>query len=204
MRVDEKGYPVLTLADVPGSGVARVDVNAESGNPRHDTRSGKFTSGGQQDPDRPGTVQANLPTAQAEELARYFDAVRDAAREMDDWGEGDIAEFLRGRAKDMNQVDLEQFVLRVRRQRLDDIADILDTSLRRDGRLVSVRRRIKLQAPKGWLKRSMNNLQTEEVAEVARRLVARGHDTEDVVASFTTRVSEERAQAVEAALGGTQ
>lgn len=199
---DDAGHPIL-LADVPNSGVqTRRRTGRTGGNVRHDSRSGKFApSPGDQpggEEDQPRRVVLN---AQEEELARYFDAVRDAAREFDDWGEGDVREFLQGRAKDMSVVDVQQFILRVRRQRLDDITDILDTSLRRSGSRVTTRRRVRIVAPKGWLTRATNSLAPEEVAEVARRLVARGHDREDVVSSFTKRVSDERRQAIEQSLG---
>jgi hypothetical protein len=173
MRFDKEGK--LEFADVPGSGVSRVDPNAASGNPRHDTRSGKFGEG-------PGAGEGTPPPGNVDPLAwaRMQDAVRDAAREFEDFDEGDVQEFLKARARDPSVVDNTQFLEMVRQQHLNDIADILDQQLRGSGSKPTAKRRVKVTAPRGYLRRALAGLSSDEVAQVMHRLEARGHDRDDV------------------------
>ena len=166
---DDKG---VQLADVPNAGASRVDPNAVSGNPRHDVRSGKFGSGGG------GQQRGTPPPANVDPLewARMQDAVRDAAREFDDFDEGDVAEFLKARARDPSVVDNAAFLLMVRQQHINDIADILDQQLRTSGSLPSGKRKVRVSAPRGYMKRALAGLNADEVAQVMSRLEARGHD----------------------------
>lgn len=178
MKFDENG---VLLADVPGSGVSRLDPDAKSGNPRHDTRSGKFGSG-ERAPSIP--VPANVDPL---EFARLRDAVRDAARDFEDFDEGDAKEFITARARDPSVVDLQQFVQMVRNQHLDDIVDILDAQMRKSGSLPTGRRKVRVLAPRGYVKRVIAGLSNEELAQVMHRLEGRGHDQADVDDFFDKR-----------------
>lgn len=180
MFVFRHGMPV-ELADVPGSGASRIDPNATSGNPRHDTRSGKFGAGGG------GAKKRTQAPANVDphEYARMIAAVRDAAREFDDPQEGDIREFLAGRAKNVDQVDIAGFLTLVRQQRLSDIADLLDQQFRSSNEsMAQGRRKVKVSAPKGFLRKALNNLQPSEVDQLVSVVTSRGHDEAEVKKFF--------------------
>lgn len=175
----------IRLADVPGSGVSRVASGQRSGNPRHDTRSGKFGAGGGQGgsaPKRQVPAPANVDPLQ---YARMLDAVRDAARQLGVIDEASITEFIQGRANSPDQVDIANFMAMVQEQRKADLVDILDSSMR--GSLKG--RKIKLSAPRGHVKALMRALGSDEVAEVMTRLEAMGHDRADVDRFFDGRVA---------------
>jgi hypothetical protein len=183
LEIDESGFPVL-LADVPNAGVSKLAIGQRSGNPRHDTRSGKFGSGGgkQRAPTIP--PPANVDPL---EFARMTDAVRDAAREFDDFDEGDALEFLKARAKDPSVIDIQQFLQLVRQQHITDLVDILDNQLRSSGVKPFGRRKVKVTAPRGYARRAVSGLTDDEVAEIMHRLESRGHTTEDVDDFFDKR-----------------
>lgn len=184
MAVDANGFPVL-LANVPGSGTALVDPNAKSGNPAHDTKSGKFGSTGTK-PDSahpPGNVDPI-------EFARMMDAARDAAREFDFPQEGDIREFLVGRAKNPGQVDVPGFLKMVLAQKLNDLVDLIDDQMRASGPLARGRRRVRVVSPKSYVKRAFSKLDDGGVAELMHRLEARGHDPADVEQFVLGRVKK--------------
>lgn len=181
MRFDERGN--IVLADVPNAGASRVDSNARSGNPRHDVRSGKFGAGGNQQVQRPAPP-ANVDPV---EYARMFDAVREAAREFDNPQEGDIRDFIKGRANAPDQVDIQQFLQQVVEQRKNDLVDLLDQSMRSSGPLSRGRRKVRLSAPRGYMRRLVGSLDEDQLAEVMHRLEAMGHDRADVDAFFNGR-----------------
>lgn len=172
IRFDKSGE--LHLADVPGSGLSKKDPNAKSGNPLHDTRSGKFGTGSRAPKTEP---PANVdPLA----FARMMDAVRDAARNFDMFDEGDVQEFLQGRAKDPSVIDNLAFLEMVKNQRLDDIVDILDQQLRSSGSKPFGSRKVKITAPRGFLKRAIGGLDADQIAQAMHRLEGRGHDRDRV------------------------
>ena len=173
----------ILLADVPGSGASTIDPNARSGNPRHDTRSGKFGGGGGGRP--PATPPANVDPV---EYARMLDAVREAAREFDTLEEGDIREFLKGRAKAPEVVDIQQFLNAVTEQRKNDIVDYLDQSMRSTGPLKRARRKVRISMPKGYMRKALGSLDEASVGELSHRLEAMGHDQADVDAFFEKRL----------------
>lgn len=181
----ERGLALVELADVPDAGVSRPDPNARSGNPRHDIRSGKFG-------DKPGGPTPP-PNTDPLEFARFLDAVRDAAREFDTPDIGDIRDFLAGRARNPAQVDAEGFLRAVIEQRVNDVVDMLDTALRRDGILPRGRRRVMLRAPRGYLKRTLNQMDPAILAQIEHRLIAMGHNEKDVDTFLRGRVPEEKA-----------
>ncbi len=174
----------VELADVPGSGVSNVAPGTPSGNPRHDTRSGKFGSGGgkQRAPTIP--TPANVDPL---EFGRMTDAVRDAARQFDDFDEGDAQEFLAARARDPDAVDLQAFLDMVRQQHVTDLVDIIDQQLRSSGIKPFGRRTVKVTAPRGYVRKTVKNLSDDEVAQIMHRLESRGHDAKDVDRWFDTR-----------------
>lgn len=121
------------------------------------------------------------PGVDVEAWNRRLDMVRAAARENDDFDEGDLKEFLTGRVKDMSQIDMTAFLADVRAQRLDDLLDILDQQTRPkvEGMKIS-RRMVKISAPKGFARRVFNGLSDEEVLILVKRLEGRGYDPADL------------------------
>jgi len=112
---------------------------------------------------------------------RRLDLVRAAARENDDFDEGDLKEFLTGKVQDMSQVDMTAFLADVRAQRMDDLLDILDQQTRPkvEGMKIS-RRMVKVSAPKGFARRVFNGLNDDEVLILVKRLEGRGYDPADL------------------------
>jgi hypothetical protein len=188
IQMDETGCPVM-LADVPGAGVSRVDPDATSGNPRHDIRSGKFGRGGAGGRREP--PPANVDPI---EYARMIDAVRDAAREFDSPDVGDVKEFLAGRAKAPDKVDIQQFLTLVQEQRKSDAVDILDQQLRSSGVLPRGRRKVRVAAPRGYVRRLIGSLDGDQLGEIMHRLAAKGHDPEDVDKFFNGKVKDDVAE----------
>lgn len=177
--LDENGFPVL-LAAVPGSGVARVDANAKSGNPLHDTRSGKFGSGGP-----PKRTQLEAPAnVDPLDFKRMLDAARDVARQYGDPSEDDIREYLDGRAKNPEAVDIAAFLNEVRNERLNDVVDLLDQQFKgKKGKGL-----VKISAGRAALKRAIRGLNEDDLAEVLNRLEAMGHKAEDLDTFFDGRI----------------
>lgn len=173
----------IALADVPNAGVSTKDPNAKSGNPNHDVNSGKFGDGSQpkQKTDRP-------PNTSVEEYARMMDAVREAAREFDNPQEGDIREFLAGRAKAPDQVDVQNFIEMVNAQRLNDLVDMLDQQLRQSGPLARGRRKVRVSAPRGYVRKYLRSADSPLVQQLSMRLVAMGHNEGDVKSFFNQKV----------------
>lgn len=172
--LDDQGFPVL-LADVPDAGTSKVDPNAKSGNPRHDVRSGKFGSGG-----GGGRGVPAPPNIEAVDWFRMLDAVREAARQGEGLTEADLRDFIAARAKNPRAVNLQNFMQLVQQQKLADLVDILDGQMRKDGLRVSGRKSIRVIAPRGFVKKSIGTLPEGDLAQVAHRLEARGHDPQDV------------------------
>lgn len=179
---DSTGMPVL-LADVPNAGVTRTAPAQRSGNPNHDTASGKFGAGGGKNP--PAT--ARPANADPHEYNRMLAAARDAAREFDNPEAGDIQEFLAGRARDPKQVDVEGFLALVRQQRIADLADLLDNQFRLAGSLPQGRRKVRLAAPKGYVRKAVKNLEPSEVDQLISVIVSRGHDEAEVKKFFSEK-----------------
>ena len=112
------------------------------------------------------------------EWGRYHDAVREASRTFDHPEEGDIHHFLRARARNPEQVDAASFHEAVRRQRLADLVDIVDHHMRRDGHLPRGARMVRVQAPRGYMRRALRNMAPEDIAHLHHRLVSIGHNHE--------------------------
>ena len=173
---------------MPGSGVSKTAVGQKSGNVKHDTRSGKFGSGG-------GGARPKAdppPNVDPVEYSRMLDAVREAAREFETMDEGDIKDFLQGRAKAPEQVDIQQFLDAVTAQRKNDLVDWLDQSLRSSGPLKRARRKVRISMPKGYLRKFLGSLDDDSIGELSHRLEAMGHDAADVDSFFEKRLKPER------------
>ena len=164
---DERG---VRLADAPGA-VAEPPAAEETSVP---------------------TKEGDSSAASKTEHMRMMDAVREAAREYDTPTEGDIREFIKGRAKDPSKVDIEKFVELTMEQRQDDLIDLLDNLLRAQGPLKRGRRKLRVSAPRGYLRRLMRSMDTDSIAQVSLRLQSLGHSEEDVTAFFTKKFGEEK------------
>lgn len=186
----------MLLADVPNSGASTTDPDAASGNPKHDTSSGKFASGTKEG----GEPAPNVPPNEdANAFFRQLDAVRDLAREMDDVESGDVQDFLAGRVKrPLTPEEIQAFIAQVRVQRLDDLVDLLDAQFRNLIENVKRgRRRVKITAPRGWVRKTFNGLTDDEVLSVINRLEARGHSREDLTRTVLGRIrKKDRADAI--------
>jgi hypothetical protein len=132
----------------------------------------------------PNRASADLVTPDATsgpaEWGRYHDAVREAARSFDDPHEGDIHHFLQARARNPEQVDIGAFHEAVRRQRMADLVDIVDHHMRRDGSLPRGARMVRVQAPRGYMRRVLRNSSPEDLAHLRHRLTSIGHSQESV------------------------
>lgn len=188
-EIDEKGFPVV-LADVPSSGASTIDADTSSGNPRHDTSSGKFGTG-----DKP-QEQSDIVPANTDDVQAYLrqrDAVRDIAREMDELASGDIQDLLAGRlTRPLEEEEITGFLTQVRQQRIDDLVDMLDWQFRNLIENVKRgRRRVKLTAPRGWVRKVFNSMTDEEVLSVINRLEARGHSRESLQRTILSRIKKQ-------------
>lgn len=128
------------------------------------------------------------------EWHRRMDAVREAAREFDHQSLQDIREFLLGKTKrPLSDTELRSFEEDVRRQRLSDLVDVLDNSIRRRvADRLRFRRTVKVVPPRGWLRRSLAHLEDSEIADLHRRLLARGFSAEELQSHLINRYPEDR------------
>ena len=123
----------------------------------------------------PEVAPAQPPQQQqvsADELARRRDAVREAAREFEVLNQQDMRERLRGVTnRPLSEEEVAKFTADVRQHVLDDLVDVLDqqTRGRRRGR-----RTVRVQAPRGYVKKTVASLSEQEARHVAHRLKARG------------------------------
>lgn len=175
VALGENGFPIL-LADVPNAGRSNIDPNATSGNPAHDVRSGKFGETG-------GGKKKETPPANTDPLEyhRMLDAVRDAARQFDTLDEASISDFLKGRAKFPEAVNLQQFMQAVIEQRKTDLVDMISEQLRG-----GPKRKVKMTVPRGFLKKALTNADPGMKDEIMQRLIALGHAQATVRKFFET------------------
>jgi hypothetical protein len=178
MKWDKHG---LRLADVPNSGgVSQRRTGARGGNPRHDSRSGKFAPGASV------KQQQNTPPPNTDPLAykRMVDAARSAARQIGSIDEKTIAEFVKGRANAPEAVDIASFMAMVIEERKADLIDIIDSAMRGTDEGETV----KVSAADDTLREHMNALGPADVAEVMSRLEGIGYDRSEVDAFFDSRI----------------
>lgn len=131
-----------------------------------------------------------------DEWHRRSDAVRTLAREYDDVDHGDIREFLVGRStRELSDDEVGQLRHDVFAQRVSDITDVLDEQLRSTtDRMKRARRTVRVQAPRGWLRRTFGTLDERAVGQVAVRLIQRGHDPETIKEKVVGRMKDEDAR----------
>lgn len=130
-------------------------------------------------------------TVNRTEHMRMMDAVREAAREYDTPTEGDIREFVAGRAKDPSKVDIQKFLDLTLEQRQNDLIDLLDNHLRTQGPLKRGRRKLRVHAPRGYLRRLLRSMDSDSIAQVSLRLRSMGHDQEQISEFFSKKFGEE-------------
>lgn len=188
IALDEHGRPILLDAAVR-------QIPVESGNPLR-APAGRFGSrvGGRSAvPDLHGSGRP--PTGIPEdEWARRLDAVREAAREFESFNEQDITEWLKGKTnKELTAAEIKAFLSDVRSQQLADLVDILDQAERGKKR---GRRFVRVSAPRGYTRKTLNALDDVELQDLARRLRARGW-ADSEMKSLVSRLPHQRRQVVE-------
>lgn len=141
------------------------------------------------DPDGlPELVTPDATSGRAE-WGRYQDAVREAARTFDRSHGGDIHNFVQARARNPENVDIPAFHEAVHRQRMADLVDIVDHHMRRGGSLERGHRMVRVQAPKGFVRRAIRQQSPEDLAHLRHRLHAIGHPHDHVDEYLSTRVA---------------
>lgn len=128
-------------------------------------------------------------TSGPSEYGRYHDAVREAARSLDAPQEGDIKHFLNARARNPEKVDVPAFHEAVKRQRMADLFDVTDHHMRREGSLPRGARMVRVQAPRGYIRRTLRNSSPEDLAHLRHRLHAIGHHPDNVDKFLSDRVA---------------
>lgn len=129
-----------------------------------------------------------------EEVAKRSDTAREMAREFEDFDEGDVREFLKGRTlRDLTDDEIEQFHDLVRDHRINDMVDILDQRMIRAKASRSRNRRfVSVNAPKGFMRKSLNGLTDEEVRLIAIRLSSKGWTENDLNQFLIKRFTDKR------------
>ena len=161
-------------------GVSRVDANTVSGNANHDVNSGKFGSGSGGNEKKNRIAQA--PNQDPIRFMKFYDAIRDAARQKVNFNEKDLQEFLRGRAsREPTADELGALLAQIRAARLTDLADVLDQALKKETEgMIRARKLVRVQAPKGWTQSVLSQLADDELTSLTDRLQARGWDAESL------------------------
>jgi hypothetical protein len=172
----------------PGSG-AVVFRGSRSGNKNFDPKTGRFAGAGASRtavPANQNPVPVNrsgLPQGVSqEEWERRLDTVRDAARTSPTMNPQEAAEFLRTRVQDLSKIDIAQFILDVRAQRIDDLVDSLAGS-GGDGPTLSTSSK--------WVSNVFGDLQDTEIANIARRLGSRGLSEKKVIKTVFSKIKDE-------------
>jgi hypothetical protein len=139
----------------------------------------------------PASTEVKQEQASKTEQMRMMDAVREAAREYDTPSEADIKEFVAGRAKDASKVDTQKFLDLTLEQRQNDLIDLLDNHLRSQGPLKRGRRKLRVSAPRGYLRRLLRSMDSDSIAQVSLRLRSIGHSDEEIDGFFQKKFGEE-------------
>lgn len=187
--LDQGGLPIMIeLADVPNAGTTTTDPNAAGGNPHHDTASGKFGAGS----GAPRPQETNKPQGEVDpiEWARRLDAVREAAREFEEFAPADLSEWLKGKAnRDLSEDEVNAFLADVRAQVVDDLVDLLDYKSRQRGR---ARRFVRVEAPRGYTKLTLGKLTDDEISMLDDRLRSRGWSEDDIRNNLVKKLPKEK------------
>lgn len=157
---DAHGFPIL-LSDIPG---VKVPAN---------------------DPPAP-----KVSNSTSDEVARRRDAVREAAREIEDLTVQDLKERLKGVTnRELEPHELAEFEADVRAQVVDDLIDVLHQA--QVGRLRG-RRTLKLQASRGWTRKNLHSRTDDELKSIGQRLRARGWTDDMIDHGYASRLSSAR------------
>jgi hypothetical protein len=132
-----------------------------------------------------------------EEWHRRSEAVRSMAREFDEVDHGDIRDYLEGRTtRELTDEEVGQIRHDVTAQRVADITDILDEQLRSTmEQMKRGRRTVRVQAPRGWMRRAFGSLDERAVGQVVARLIDRGHDSDAIKKKVLSRVKDDEVRA---------
>lgn len=176
----------------PGTG-AIVYRGAAGGNPNFDPSTGRFSGGGKK------KLQVVAQTVAAGALpmqsgvpkgvdalvwAHRMDVVRDAARQMEIMDVSSAQKYLQGRVVNVSQVNIDQFLADVRMQRITDLADALETTVK--GRKEGVP--VRVIAPVAWQTKTFAGLNAAEIGHLVKRLEGRGWSADDVSKYIVKRV----------------
>jgi hypothetical protein len=132
-----------------------------------------------------------------DEVARRRDAVRDAAREYDRPKAQDIKERLRGVTnRPLTADEVDSFTSDVHVQRMDDLVDALDQRHRGSQR---GRRTVRIQVPRGHVRRAINELDDDQLRQLSDRLKARGWSQDMVSRHVGGHLTERRKAAFDPA-----
>jgi hypothetical protein len=184
LAVDENGAPMLLQSG------ASIVVPTRSGNPKHDTASGRFGHGSTKPKNDKDQPQVD-PSAGSE--ARRSDAVVDAARTLEDLSAAGVEEFVRRRwsgRRALTQEDIDAFAADARRQRVHDITDALDFRIRKavSGRAGS--RLPHVSIPRGLQRKSLAGLEREELMMIFTRLRERGWSNQQIKRHGVRRIDD--------------
>lgn len=160
--------------------------------PTTDTKKDQATASEDIAPAEP--VSSVPPGVDPEQWARRQDAVRTAAREFSAQKDGDIREWLQGKtSRELSEEEIQVFVEDVKMQRLSDLVDALDNSIRKGiPQLVRGRGVVRVVPPRGYIKKTLHNLDDHEIAQIHMRLRARGLSEKDLETGLINRFPEER------------
>lgn len=125
---------------------------------------------------KPTAIESDVTsTPLSDDVDRRRDAVREAAREFEPLSELDVRERLKGATnRALSEAEIGQFTRDVSVQVLDDLVDIMDQMLKGAKRK---RRRVRVQAPRGYVRKALNDRSDQELSSLVNRLQARGWTT---------------------------
>jgi hypothetical protein len=179
----------------PGTG-AVVFRGGRAGNPNFDPSTGRFSGQGGR-----GSLQVVAQTVQAGALPaistlpkgadplawqRRLDLVRDASRQMELMDVTSARKYLDGRVIDISQVNIDSFVADVRMQRIADLVDSLDTTVRSRKEKLPV----KVITQSGWRSRALAGLNAAEVGHLVSRLEGLGWDPADIKTNIVAKIKD--------------
>lgn len=131
------------------------------------------------------------------EQSRRHDAVREAAREFESYSAQDLTEWLKGKTKrDLSQAEIDSFLNDVREQQLSDLVDIVDHGSRG---VLRGRRTVRIQAPKGYVKKTLKSLNDDELSALIDRLQSRGWDQQMIWSQLSKHLPESKLASIKPA-----
>lgn len=158
-------------------------------------------------PDEAHDLHSVIPKGvDAEAWARRMDFVREIAREFDNINIQDVREFANGRSKrQLTEHELANIVEDAKRLRVNDVVDILEGLIRKKvASKVIGRRKVRVAAPRGFLKRALSNLSDNEILEVHRRLIAKGFNSEELEDNYVNRFSANKREHIKELIGNVK